>query len=192
MFNNIDNYKGLNLIINNVSKIEKEFLEAIKQDEVVRSIMYPTNSDLEHYTDYWVKDNGFHEDQTGYDIRKGEYSSLAIFKKDFSIKHFDVEKLFPETLLMLRGIEGAHFSGFFKMLPHTKLDAHTHNRSHLIFHLLLNDLKGGNYTLRCGNEIKTLKNKGDSMLFDYSVEHESENSSDSERIHFIIDFKPLK
>ncbi len=76
------------------------------------------------------------------------------------------------------------------MSPKTSLIAHTHTRNHLIFHLLLNDLKNGECVLTCSDETTILKNKGDSALFDYSLLHGSENNSETERIHFIVDFDP--
>lgn len=191
MFYDIEDFPALQKIRDQVSVIYDELNKAVEKDPKVKSILHPSHSDLEHYTDYWVKDNGFHEDQTGYDIRKGEYTTIAIYKKDFSIKHFDAQRLFPKTLALLKQVENLHYSAFFKMYPHTKLDAHTHNRSHLIFHLLLNDLENGEFKLRCGDQWKTMKNKGECLVFDYSNEHESANVSDSDRLHFIIDFKPF-
>lgn len=192
MFVDINKFPQLKIIQENCSIISQELADAILKDDKVRAILNPIDSDLENYTDYWVKDNGFHEEQMGYDIRKGEYTTMAVFKKNYTIKHFDVNELFPKTMNLLRSIDNIHYSAFFKMYPKTKLDAHTHNRSHLIFHLLLNDLENGDFYLRCGNESKTLKNKGDYMIFDYSNEHESANNSDSERLHFIIDFNPVE
>lgn len=190
MFYDINKFPALKVIQDNCSVINQELTEAIERDDKVRLIMNPDDIGVEHYTEFWAKENGFHRDQLGYDIRKGEYAAMAIFKKGFPIKHFNVEELFPRTTELLKTVENLEYSAIFKMYPKTKVDSHTHLRSHLIFHLLLNDLENGDYYLRCKDESKRIKSKGDYMIFDYSNEHESENSSDSDRYHLIIDFNP--
>ena len=191
MFYDIKDFPILEEITRNYETINQELNAAKYQNELIRNILNPIDNSLDYYTDYWVKDNGFHEEQLGYDIRNGQYSTLAIYKKDFQIKSFDSTKLFSKTLELIKDLPGVHYSGFFKMNPNTKLGSHKHNRKHLIFHLLLEDLKDGDCVLTCGGKSFSVKYRGDSLLFDYSYEHGSVNNSSTERLHFIVDFDPF-
>lgn len=190
-FYDIKEYPFLNTFISNIDIIAEELKTASSKNELIHSVLNPTEDIIEHYTNYWVKDNGFHPDQIGYDIRKGEYTTLAIFKKEFSIKHFNAEELFPKTLHLLEKVNGLYYSGFFKMFPQAELGSHVHNRKHLIFHLLLNDLENGECYMTCGDQTRVMKRRGDHVLFDYSVAHESHNASGSSRVNFVVDFNPF-
>lgn len=191
MFYDIADFPFLIPFVENVDLIHLELINSIKNNEKIKSIMYPDHAGLEHYTDYWVKDNGFHTDQTGIDIRTGGYQPLAIFKKDFPIKHFEVNDLFPKTLDLLTKVPNLNFSAFFKMEAHSTLQAHSHSKKHLIFHLLLHDLKDGSCWLRAGSDTISICKKGEYLIFDYSLEHESKNNSAIDRINFVIDFNPF-
>lgn len=191
MFYNPNNYPFLKKFEDNIDVIKAELNAALTMEKKLDSIFYPQISDIDYYTDYWVKDNGFHPDQIGYDIRVGEYSTFAIFKKNFPVKLFDVNVLFPKTIEMLNSVPNLYYSGFFKMSPKTELLPHTHTRSHLIFHLLLENLENGECILSCENETAKLKNAGDSALFNYGKNHGSINTSETDRINFIIDFNPM-
>lgn len=192
MFYELEDFPCLKKVKENLELIKQDLNTAEQENELIRKILNPTDDSLDYYTDYWVKDNGFHEEQIGYDIREGKYSTLAIYKKDFPIKLFDSSRLFSRTLELIKDIPGVYYVGFFKMFPNTQLGEHTHDRKHLIFHLLLNDLKNGECVLTCGGETRVVKSKGDCLLFDYSYNHGSMNNSDNERLHFIIDFNPTE
>jgi hypothetical protein len=178
------NYAFLTNIKNNVSRIKAEFEAAIAQ-----TINIPKHS-VDHYSDYWVKDNGFHPEQIGHDIREGAYSTLAIFKAGFQIKNFDVQSCFPETLRLLRDVHRLQYAAFFVMAPGARLERHKHSRSHLIYHVLLNDLLGAECEVQCGSEIKHLRYSGDDVLFNYSLPHETFNHASNTRVNLVVDFIP--
>jgi len=191
MFYDVKDFPFLEEVIKNISVIHQELKNAEVQNPLINSVFNPSDMSLDYYTDHWVADNGFHEKQIGYDIRDGEYATLAIYKKDYPLKQFDSNQLFPKTLELLSSVPGLYYSGFFKMYAGTHLNSHTHTRKHLIFHLLLNDLENGECVIKCGEETRKMKCKGDTLLFDYSYDHESDNNSDTDRLHFIIDFNPF-
>ncbi len=83
MFQQKSSYPFLQKFENNIHIIISELNSALNNEPKLHKILYPDIPDIDYYTDYWVKDNGFHPDQIGYDIRVGEYSTFAIFKKDF-------------------------------------------------------------------------------------------------------------
>lgn len=191
MFYSVEEYPFLQEIIAKREVINQEFQNAMK-DKFLYGVVNATDEEfLHHYTNYWARDNGFSKEQIGYDIREGHYHTLPLFKKDFPVKYFDVVAFFPETSKIIQKIPNLHFSGFFKMFGKSKLGMHTHNRRHLIFHILLNDLEDGDCVITVNGETKALRNKGDHMLFDYSYEHGTENFSSTPRLNFIVDFDPF-
>jgi hypothetical protein len=190
-FYNVEDYPFLMNIQRNVDVIINELARAEETNPMIKGILNPMDEALDYYTDYWVKDNGFHLDQLGYDIRNGKYSTLSIFKKDYPNKLFDVDELFPNTTSLLKDVPGLYYCAFFKMYPKTELATHTHNRKHLIFHLLLNDLIDGSCELTCGSESRNVCLKSDSVLFDYSNSHGSVNNASNSRLHFVVDFNPF-
>lgn len=181
-------------IIAQVDLIRGELDNAMKHQEVHQLISSKEGEPkfLEGYSSYWVNDNGFSKEQIGYDIRDGEYFAMAIFKKGYPIKHLDTEQFFPNTNQLIQRVPNVYFSAFFRMNAHAILNAHTHTRRHLIFHLLTNDLVGGVCTITVNGEDRILSKKGDYVIFDYSLEHETHNDSDSDRYNFIIDFNPFE
>jgi len=190
MFEDKSHYPFLSILDENIAIVKMELTNAIEKNQLVKSIFYSENNDIDYYTEYWVKDNGFHPEQIGYDIRVGEYTTFPIFKLGFPNKILDIESLFPETLKLIHQIPGVYFSGFFKMSPNSELSPHTHTRKHLIYHILLNDELEGQSYIQCENEKKFLLKKGDTALFNYSKEHSSKNLSKNERINFVVDFLP--
>lgn len=191
MFYDVNDFPFLLKIKERVDDIREELNIAIKKDDVVRKLLDVDDELLDHYTNYWVLDNGFHTAQTGIDIRNGEYFAAAIYKKGFPIKHFDALDLFPKTLKLLNEVEGIEFAGFFKLCRNSKAKMHEHNRKHLVFHMMLNDLADGKYTVTCNGESKSYTEKGSTVIFDYSYIHGAENSSSlSDRLNLLIDFKP--
>jgi len=190
MFLNVEDYNFLNEAKSRTDEIAAELKQSLKLARV-REILFPQdNKSIDYYTEFWAKDNGFHPEQIGHDIRKGDYKTLTLFKQNYPNKLLLVEEIFPLTFSLLKSVPGLHFAAFFRMGPKSALTPHKHSRQHLIFHLLLHDLENGNSYIRCNNEEKCLSKKGDTALFDYSLLHSSENLCDSDRLNFIIDFNP--
>jgi hypothetical protein len=191
MFLDYKNYNYLVEIKNNFNIIKDEFENAHRSEEI-RKILYNSDDNVDYYTVFWARDNGFHPEQVGYDIREGDYSTLAIYKKDFPIRTVNIEQYFPKTIeLINKYVPNVHLISFFRMATHAKLLEHTHNRKHLIFHMMLKDLVNGSCELVCGNETLHLKNKGDTALFDYTIPHSAYNNCESERINLVVDFDPF-
>lgn len=191
MFSDVNQYPFLEDIVTSCLAIKNEFDNCLMRNEVIKEILTKDEKSIDYYLDHWVLDNGFHPSQIDEDIRQGFYSGLTVFKKGYPNKMFDIASYFPKTLKTLNKVPGLEYAGFFKMNPKSSLKPHTHNRKHLIFHLLVSELKNGCCEVHCGTESKELYNIGDHLLFDYSQEHWSKNTSESERIHFVIDFKPF-
>jgi len=190
MFYDIERFPFLQDFINNAELVFNEWNKALNQSPALHKHI-GLHTDLDAYTDYWVKDNGFHPNQIGYDIREGYYNTFAIFKKGYPIKNYDIPSLFPALSGMLNHIPNMHYAGFFRMEPLSELMPHTHSRKHLIFHVLLNDLENGACKMICNNKEKELRHRGDAVLFDYSASHATINASTTERINFVIDFNPF-
>jgi hypothetical protein len=191
MFLDLESYPALVALKNNIAVISDEFSTAVGQNREVYSLLNPIDDLLEHHTKAWTKDNGFHQNQIGYDIRSGSYSTLSIFKEGMKIEDFNAVDLFPKTLGLLSAIDGVCYSSFFKLYAHAQLTPHAHSRKHAIFHLLLDDLEDGECVVTVGGEKRSMKYKGDCVLFDYSQEHGSLNTSNTDRINFIVDLDIL-
>jgi hypothetical protein len=193
MFVNRNKYEFLVNLDSKIDDIYTELTNSINKNQLFKETIYPSNPNhLDYYTEYWVIDNGFHPKQIGKDIRIGDYATVMLFKKGYTNKLIDVHSLFPKTISIINSIPGIHFAGFFRMGPNSGLSPHKHSRKHLIYHLLLNDITSGNSFIQCENEKKLLNKKGDFVLFDYSLEHSSENLSNENRFNFVLDFDPKK
>lgn len=195
MFYEINEFEFLSLFTSNVEKIANEFFNSIDNSEITRNILNPNSiNGMDYYTDWWSRDNGFHPDQTGVDVRNiaKHYQSLSIFKKKYPIKHFDVESNFPFLLTLLKRVPNLYFSTFLKSQPKHFILKHTHTRKHLIFHLLINDLEGGAYEITVNEETRSMAKKGDWLLFDYSQPHSARNTSQTSRYGLAIDFNPFE
>jgi hypothetical protein len=187
MFERIENYPYLKTVHDNLGVINGEFRAFLSANH----ISLDDNDMGDHYSGWWSRDNGLSREQVGYNIKtSGAYSSISIFKKGYPIKTFDANKCFGKSIQIINEIPNVHYAGFFTMTPGTSLDTHTHTRRHLIYHLLLDDLRDGECHLTCQNESKYISNKGDEVLFDYSLPHGSTNRSSSNRSDFVVDFKP--
>lgn len=186
MFQSVEDYSFLSVFYKNASLIRKEVLES--------NISENLNSDgVDAHLGWWVLDNGFHPQQIGFDIRDGGYLALSLFKKDFPVRSSYIEKYFSKTLSLIDEVVNefsinAHYSGIFIMHPSASLREHSHTRSNLIYHLLLNDLDGEGCKLTCAEEVRFLRNKYDQLLFDYSYPHSSKNLSNDIRFNFVFDF----
>lgn len=191
MFYKIDQYPFLIQFGINMHKINAEFSNAIKKDAVLHSIFQ--SHALEKYTDNWVKDNGFHVNQIGYDLRdsEGSYTAIAVYKKGFTINEYDVPALFPTITALLQNVPNVHYAAFVRMSPQSILKKHIHTRRHLVFHILLTELQHGACRMICGDDERSIRHIGDTVLFDYSIEHGTINEASNERINFVIDFNPF-
>lgn len=192
MFYDVEKFPFLSRFIDNYLDIKNELFHSLS-DVQARKLIEETDTPdfLETYTSFWVKENGFNEDQIGYDIRQGEYHTLPIFKKDYPVVSFDVNTYFPKTMEMLNHVPNLYFSAFFKMSGKSTLKPHTHNRRHLIFHLLMNDLEEGICEVTVDGNTTVLKQEGDHLLFDYSYEHSTVNHAVNPRYNFVVDFNPF-
>lgn len=195
MFYTLDKYPQLVELVNQVDLISEEYLRLKNTSDLLEGFHhYPPDTPLEKtntHIEYWIRENGIHPEQTGYEARNGEWVAFPIYKTGFPIKWYEVEKTFPLTYPKIVKIPGINFSAFFRIAPNSGSNEHTHTRSNLIFHLCLFDLDGDS-VMRCGKEEKILSKKGDWCLFDYSIAHSSFNYSKKDRINLIIDFTPEK
>ena len=189
MFLDETEYPFLNVIKQNVNVISEEFFFAVKKHEIL-DVFYNTNEpSIYNHISYWIKENKFHPDDIGYEVRNGIWSGFPIYKSGFPINWYDVKLFFPETLKLLKFVPGINFSSFMRLDSKAMTTAHRHLMKNNIYHLLLNDLDG-KCEFSCNEFKKDLKEKGDSLLFDYSQEHSSINLSAQKRINFTIDFDP--
>lgn len=196
MYYNPSHYPFLSSIRGIEDNVLNEFLVSAELNSKIKEILDADKSGyVDHYVEWWSRDNGFHKDQTGIEIRENEkdvYQFVAIWKKDFSIKHFDAETLFPKTLAAVKSVPNVFFGGIAISPPNAVLGEHAHTRKHLIFHLLLNDLEGGTYDITVNGETRSMSKKGDWLLFDYSFSHSSINNSKTTRYGLVIDFNPFE
>lgn len=194
MYYNINEFPFLKNFLHREEEIISEFKKSVAKETTIRDILAPeTDNDVDYYTQWWAKDNGFHGDQIGFDIREDpeKYRVLTIWKKDFPIKHFNSELLFPSLINLMESVPNKHLCSIIQSMPGSVLNTHTHTRKQLVFHLLLNDLEGGSYDITVGNETRSMSKKGDWLIFDYSYPHSGKNMSKTLRYGLIIDFNPF-
>jgi hypothetical protein len=190
MFLDENEFPFLNDIKQNVSIISGEFFEALKKYEEVKYFYDSDNPTIYNHVLYWIKENKFHPDDIGYEVRDGIWASFPVYKSGFPVNWYDVKAYFPETLRMLKHVPGLNFASFMRLDPDAKTTPHKHLMKNNIFHLLLNDLDGS-CEFQCDGAVKATAKTGDSLLFDYSKMHSSNNKSATTRIDFTIDFDPF-
>jgi hypothetical protein len=191
MFIHTHKYEYLFDISTNHRAILKEFQHAVLNNAFMDAILDGGDPYIDENLDGWVKENGFHPDQVGFDIRKGSYSGITIFKEGCPVRNIDVSQYFSKTMQLLKGVNRLHYAAFVIMMPNSSLATHAHARSHMIHHTLLSDLIGGVCEMSCNGDTLALSKAGDSALFDYSLPHGSVNYANNTRINFIVDFKPV-
>lgn len=187
MFLDASIYPFLQRISGNASVISAELSRAMANRQQVRDVLGVSMA-MDYPSNQWTWDNGINTAAIGYDLRDGNYSMLTLFKPGHALA--EVEAAFSETLQLLAAVPGLHYAALSAMGPRAHLGLHSHSRRHFIYHLLLNDLAGGGCVMTCGDHARTLKSKGDTVLFDYSLPHESRSLSDDTRINLMIDFLP--
>jgi len=193
MFYDIKDFPFLQEIVANTDQIQREFLTLHKTSTFLDEfysfpVDIPGNERTRH-VEYWVRDNGFHPDQVGYDSRDGEWMALTIFKNGFPIKWYNVEEKFPTAYRQVMKVPQVNFSAFFRLAGEAGTKEHTHTNRNLIFHLCLFDLNGES-VMNCDGDQRILKKKGDWCIFDYSKPHSSFNYSKDDRVNLIVDFTP--
>lgn len=189
MFISTDKFPFLAQVASNAETIYEELKNALLHEADVRRAMegqmvmdFPSNQ--------WAWESGINQERVGYDLRDGNFSMLAIYKKKDNCITIDRSDLFPKTMSMLSSIENPHYIAFSFLHPGTHLKPHAHIRSHYVYHLLLQDLQDGHCEMICGNEKKHLRRAGDDLLFDYSQMHETFHRASNLRINLMVDFLP--
>lgn len=189
MFIDVSEFPFLLPLSESASLIAGELKDALLHNAYVRGTV-GTERKIDPRSDEWSWDNGINRDAVGYDLREGGYSMLALYKKDGLAEHPDIQSIFPKTLNLLSGVQGLHYAAFAALPGKGHLGLHAHKRSHFVFHVLLNDLVGGQCKVSCGSQVKTLERAGDSVIFDYSLPHETRNFAANTRLNLMVDFQP--
>ncbi|MBA3981362.1 MAG: hypothetical protein C0462_12255 [Alcanivorax sp.] len=189
MFTDPNLYPSLRRLSEKVEVIAAEFRAAMAAHEQVRMAMQ-AGMVMDFPSNQWAWDNGINRETVGYDLRDGGFSMLALYKRSEAGEVRNLEDAFPETLRLVSAIDNLHYVALTALLPGAHIRPHAHVRSHLVYHLLLNDLHGGTCEMRCAADARILRRAGDCVLFDYSHTHESTNRAASTRFNLMIDFAP--
>ncbi len=189
MFSVESNIPFLKQLIQDKNIIFSEYEAAKKSEEVFSHFLNTNNPDFTNHIKFWLQENTIDVEQTGYDLRTGVWGAFPLYKKGFPIKWLDMNKLFPYLNKFFESNHEIEFACFMRLEAGQSIATHAHSRQHLIFHLLMNDLNNKGCEFTCGTEKKTLLNKGDTLMFDYSLPHSSHNSGSVDRIDLVIDFK---
>lgn len=187
MFVEVEHYPFLQRIVAGAGDVCAEVAVALAASSAVSSVL-GARMTLDYPSNQWTWDNGINTAAIGYDLREGSYSMLTLCKPGHVLA--DVERHFPRTLALLAGVPGLHFAAFSALEPGAHLGLHAHSRRHLIFHMLLNDLEGGDCEIICDGHVKRLARAGDTALFDYSLPHETFSHAGNVRINLMVDFTP--
>lgn len=190
MFIDYNKIEFLRNIVVNVNDLSGEFIKA--QNQLVELKKFVNDSDpiFHHHVDYWIRDNKFHPDDVGYEVREGVWCSFPLYKMGFPINWYDLKTIFPVTYNILSTVPNLNFSSYMRLDPNAKTTSHKHLMKNYIFHVLLFDLDAPCVFYVNGKE-KSIQKKGDAVLFDYSLEHSSHNTSTFKRFDFTIDFDPF-
>ena len=187
MFIDYTAYSSLERIVNNMSTVRFELSQALRNQSDARSVL-KEEMEMDFPSREWAWDNQVNSENLGYDVRDGSYSMLTIFKKHHDVS--DISSHFGKTLSLINGVGGVRYAAISALGPKAHIEEHSHNRRHLVFHMLLSDLEGDVCKIICDGNAKELASPGDSALFDYSFPHEIFNYSRNDRINLMIDFKP--
>jgi hypothetical protein len=189
MFIDHKKFPFLEAVINNASEITEEYHKAAADPDLMRSFLSQDPALGSHHVEYWIKDNNFHPENVGYEVRDGIWKAFPLFKIGFPINFYKVKEHFPVTVSCLKNIPCLNFVSFMRLDAGAKTMPHKHLMKNYIFHMLINDLKG-DCEFYTGNETKKLSRQGDALLFEVSEEHSSHNKSQISRIDLTIDFDP--
>lgn len=185
MFIDPSQYKYLSNITNKVSLISNELLHALENSPEIRKGLLAEMA-MDYPSNQWTWDNAINTAAVGYDLRDGSYTMHALYKTGHDLPL--VKEHFRNTLELIRNVPGVEYGCISALAPGAHLGLHTHCRSRHIFHLLLNDLHGGNCVIICNDQEKHLVKQGDVALFDYSLPHETFSHADNIRFNLMIDF----
>lgn len=189
MFVNAERYPYLKEICGHHAAIAEEVFHTARKNTEVASFLGGQGY-LDWYSKRWSWDNSINREELGYDLRDGDYSMLALFKGDEQEPFSALCSSFPFLKALLTGVDGLWYAALTRQSPGAGIKRHSHNRQHYVFHLLLNDLDGGQCRMGCGDAVLMLANAGDTALFDYSIPHDSSNYSSSDRVTLMLDFLP--
>lgn len=187
MFASPSEYPFLTDLTKNVGLIHQELSQALQNNSVVRDALLSTMA-LDYPSNQWTWDNAINTASVGYDLRDGNYTMLTLFKEGHNLDN--IRKAFPETSRLLNKVEGLTYACISALSPGTHLKLHSHSRSQYIFHLLLNDLTGNGCEIICNGHRRQLTKQGDTVLFDYSLPHETYSHSKNIRFNLMVDFLP--
>ncbi len=179
----------LDELISNKELLFSEFENAKKSEQSLSEFLETKDPTFPNHTKYWVLENYLDADQTGYDLRNGLWSAYPLFKKNFPISWYPVEKRFPLLTTLFKKNPAIEFACFMRLESLAETKPHVHSRQHLIFHLLMNDLDNDGCIFTCNGHVKLLRKKGEFLMFDYSLEHSTQNTASVDRINLVIDFK---
>lgn len=187
MFLNTKDFGFLEAIIAKAPAIQRELFDALAEDRKSSGKMLSDGS-MDYPSNQWTWDNEINTAAIGYDLRDGDYAMLTLYKPGHTIE--GVQDTFEQTLTLLSQVPGLAYACISSLAPHAHLALHKHSRRHYIFHLLLNDLEDEGCEIICDGHTRHLKQAGDSVLFDYTLPHETFSRSHSTRFNLMIDFVP--
>ena len=187
MFLDPSHYPYLKHIIENADIISEELKAALQNNAQVKKGLF-TNMEMDYPSNQWTWDNAINSAAIGYDLREGSYTMLSLYKTGHNLEI--AQEAFPKTLKLLEDVVGIEYACISALSPGAHLALHTHNRQRYIFHLLLNNLKGGHTEIICNGKHHEMKLAGDTVIFDYSLPHESSNCAENIRFNLMVDFFP--
>lgn len=188
MFSDITKHPVLATLADSVAIIADEFERAVQACPDVRDVLC-LDMVMDRPSNEWAWENGINREVVGYDLREGSFSMLAIYKPDSSVPS-RIKDLFPQTLHLLGRLERKYYAAFTVLKAGSHIRRHSHTRRHLVYHLLLNDLEGAPCEMVCGDEVRCLRYRGDAVLFDYSLPHETSLHATNARVNMMVDFLP--
>ena len=189
MFISTDKFPFLAQVAIQAETIYNELRNALQHDADARKAM-KEQMFMDFPSNQWAWESGINRENVGYDLRDGNFSMLAIYKKNDNVAIVDRSDLFPKTMSLLSSFENPYYIAFSFLHPGSHLKPHAHIRSHYVYHVLLQDLQDGDCEMICGNEKKYLKKAGDHLLFDYSLMHETFHRASNLRVNLMVDFLP--
>ncbi|MCK0536380.1 aspartyl/asparaginyl beta-hydroxylase domain-containing protein [Alcanivorax quisquiliarum] len=189
MFIDTETLPFLKNIANSSNDIYEELVSVLsKEPEAHKAIHGEMVMDFP--SNQWAWESGINRERVGYDLRDGNFSMYAIYKKTGNEVTLDRTSLFPKTMSLLSSFDNPHYIAFNFLHPGSHLKPHSHIRKHYVYHLLLQNLTDGNCEMICGKERKYLKAAGDHLMFDYSQIHETFHRASNVRINLMVDFLP--
>lgn len=185
MFLDATRYPYLKQLADNATQVSDELQAALQNNSHVKKALL-TDMAMDFPSNQWTWDNAINTAAVGYDLREGNYTMMSLYKTGHDLRA--IQGAFPKTVDLLQNVSGIEYACISALGPKAHLGLHSHNRQRHIFHLLLNDLKGGNCELICDGKRHEIAFMGDTALFDYSLPHESISHADNIRFNLMVDF----